>query len=212
MASEVAPKQIVTAIEKLNSLADTPEAIIIIRGGGSAEDLAAFSTEAVTRAVAMSRIPTLIAIGHEIDLSLAEMAADRRASTPSNAAELLVPDRLHIQKELHTITQNLEYFSGRHLSLARGDLIEQAATLNQRLVTITSQLKGALNGQKQLLAALNPDTILRRGYAIVRQNGRVLRSSQGLPVGAMIDVQLADGGFSATVEHSKRRLKGKSSI
>jgi exodeoxyribonuclease VII large subunit len=206
---EIAPKQIVTAIEQLNSLADPPEAIVIIRGGGSAEDLAAFSTETVTRAVAMSRIPTLVAIGHEIDLSLAEMAADRRASTPSNAAELLVPDRLHIQNELLTITQNLEYFAVRHVSRARKELIEQITMLNQRVTTITSQLKAAVHSQKQLLAALNPETILRRGYAIVRQNGRILRSSRGVQVGAMIDIQLADGGFSAAVEHSKRRLKGK---
>ena len=68
-----------------------PDVLVLIRGGGSADDLQAFSTEQVVRAVAASRIPTLVAIGHEIDVSLAELAADRRASTPSNAAEMPCP-------------------------------------------------------------------------------------------------------------------------
>ena len=90
---EVSPAQLVAAIEQFNQAAEPPEVLVVTRGGGSAEDLQAFSTEQVTRAVAASRIPTLVAIGHEVDISLAELAADQRASTPSNAAELLVPDR-----------------------------------------------------------------------------------------------------------------------
>ena len=84
--------QITSALKYLNEHMDL-EAIIVTRGGGSPEDLAVFSTEQVTRAVAASRVPTLVAVGHEVDVSLAELAADVRASTPSNAAELLVPDR-----------------------------------------------------------------------------------------------------------------------
>ena len=79
---EVAPSQITAAIEQFSAAAEPPDVVVIIRGGGSAEDLASFSTEIVTRAVAGSRIPTLVAIGHEVDLSLAELAADHRASTP----------------------------------------------------------------------------------------------------------------------------------
>ncbi len=90
---EQAPGQIVSAIAAANALAAVPDVLVLTRGGGSAEDLAAFSTEPVVRAVAGSRVPTLVAIGHEVDFSLAELAADRRASTPSNAAELLTPDR-----------------------------------------------------------------------------------------------------------------------
>ena len=86
---EAAPGQIAAAIDQFNSEAELAGALVVIRGGGSPEDFAAFSTEQVTRAVASSRIPTLVAIGHEIDLSLAEMAADSQASTPSNAAEIL---------------------------------------------------------------------------------------------------------------------------
>jgi exodeoxyribonuclease VII large subunit len=104
---EVAPAQIVAAIEQLNGLATPPDVLVITRGGGSAEDLQAFSTEQVTRAVAASRVPTLVAIGHEVDVSLAELAADQRASTPSNAAELLVPDRQYILRTLKETRQSL---------------------------------------------------------------------------------------------------------
>ena len=88
-----APAQIIRALDLLNAHGEELEAIVITRGGGSADDLQAFNVEQVVRAVAASRVPTLVAIGHEVDTSLAERAADRRASTPSNAAELLVPDR-----------------------------------------------------------------------------------------------------------------------
>src|ERR1035437_4377798 len=85
--------QIVSAIEQFNQSAMPLDVLVIIRGGGSADDLQVFNTEQVARAVSVSRIPTMVAIGHESDISLAELVADKRASTPSNAAELLVPDR-----------------------------------------------------------------------------------------------------------------------
>jgi exodeoxyribonuclease VII large subunit len=104
---EVAPMQVVSALQQFNQLQSPPEVIVITRGGGSAEDLQAFSTEQVTRAVALSRIPTLVAIGHERDISLAELAADLRASTPSNAAELLVPDRQELLARLAELSRSM---------------------------------------------------------------------------------------------------------
>ena len=100
-----APAEICAAIKYFNELAEAPEVLVITRGGGSSEDLWAFSTEEVTRAVAASRVPTLVAIGHEIDLSLAEKAADKRASTPSNAAEILVPDK---KDSINNLAQNYD--------------------------------------------------------------------------------------------------------
>ena len=97
---EIAPSQIIKALEYFNSEKEPVDVVVIIRGGGSADDLAAFSSESVTRAVATSRTPTLVAIGHEVDISLAEKAADKRGSTPTHAAELLSPDRRQIVKDL----------------------------------------------------------------------------------------------------------------
>jgi len=102
---DISPSQIVGAIDTFNTLSHPPEVLVLIRGGGSADDMAGFSTEQVTRAVAASRIPTLVAIGHEVDVSLAELAADQRGSTPSNAAELLVPDKRVVLESLMTTTE-----------------------------------------------------------------------------------------------------------
>ena len=108
-----APAHIVSALKQFNTMPDPPEVLVVTRGGGSADDLQAFSTEQVTRAVAASRIPTVVAIGHEVDISLAELAADQRASTPSNAAELLVPDRAavlrHVQVQRERISHSAEH-------------------------------------------------------------------------------------------------------
>jgi exodeoxyribonuclease VII large subunit len=205
---EVAPAQIVAALEQFNAQAGTPDALVIIRGGGSAEDLAAFSTEQVTRAVAVSRAPTLVAIGHEIDLSLAELAADRRASTPSNAAELLVPDRAQVRAALQTTAGRLQQAGQRQLQLAHMYLQQQATKLEQSLTQLLNQAAIAVKNQAQLLDALNPQAILRRGYAIVRQDSRPVRSTRSLSAGGIVDVQISDGGFTATVK-TINKIKGR---
>lgn len=196
---EVAPAQIVAALEQFNSLAEPPDVLVLIRGGGSAEDLAAFNAEPVTRSVAASRVPTLVAIGHEIDLSLAELAADRRASTPSNAAELLVPDRDYVLASLSATTEQLLQLGQQQIKSARVQVSQQVVNLER----VTDQLLQAeerrLSGQRQLLDALNPQAILRRGYAIVRNQRQAVRSTAQLQADAIVNVQLADGSFDATV-------------
>ncbi len=196
---EAAPEQIVAAIEHLNELAEPPEAIVLIRGGGSAEDLAAFSTETVTRAVAASRAPTLVAIGHEVDICLAELAADRRASTPSNAAELLVPDRRQVLAELKTAGKALERGASTQLLSARTLLQQRTLAISEQTQLLVGRAKHEAAAHKQLLMALSPEAVLRRGYAIVRSGGKALRSSRRLPAGAIVDVQLIDGRFKAAV-------------
>ncbi len=197
---EAAPEQLVNALGRLNNLADPPEAAVLIRGGGSAEDLAAYSSEPVVRAVAASRIPTLVAIGHETDLSLAELAADKRASTPSNAAELLVPDRQHVLEEIRGETVRLEHRLAEIIRLERGNLRLQASDLSERMESSLAAAKAQLKSRRDLLGALNPEAILRRGYAIVRTKaGQPLRSSRRLATGAIVDIQLVDGRFSAAV-------------
>jgi exodeoxyribonuclease VII large subunit len=190
---EPAPRQIVAAIEQFNAMAEPPEVLVLIRGGGSPEDLAAFSTEQVTRAVAASRVTTLVAIGHEIDSSLAELAADQRASTPSNAAELLVPDR---QTELRTLRDTKQYLNRL--------LTQQVTDRQRRLQEFAQQLhyygqirlhdaQKQLAMQQQLLAAYNPSAALERGYAIVRVDGIPVTTARALQTEQLATLELKDG-------------------
>jgi exodeoxyribonuclease VII large subunit len=203
---EQAPEQIVAAIQRLNQLPQPPEVLVLIRGGGSADDLQAFSTEPVVRAVAGSRIPTLVAIGHEIDTSLAELAADQHASTPSNAAELLVPDRrvmlerLTVAKETlaQTVTQRID--ACRQYTENSRDILHQAMThlLEREQQNIATKL--------QLLTALNPSLALQRGFAIIRsEQGVMLKNAQSLEVGAIVHIEMADAALAAKVEKVRRK-------
>lgn len=207
---EIAPAQIAAAIQRFNALAVPPEVVVVIRGGGSAEDLAAFSTEQVTRAVAGSRAPTLVAIGHETDVSLAELAADQRASTPSNAAELLVPDRAQVIRELRERLVRLEQVAAGRLREARQSLVVCLDTLEHHSRRSLERAGHQLELRSSLLAALDPQAILRRGYAIVRQDGTALRRLKQVRPAAIVEVELADGRFTAAVEPQKGKHHDKS--
>lgn len=196
---EAAPALITAAIGQFNGMSEPPDVLVMIRGGGSAEDLAAFSTEQVARAVAASRVPTLAAIGHETDLSLAELAADVRASTPSNAAELLVPDRRHALMGLKDDSLRLGQYVDLRFQDAAGGLERRTAQLSDRMEHLLSREGEALDNRRQLLEALNPEAILGRGYAIVRSGGHTLKSVKRLKSGAIVDVRLAEGRFQASV-------------
>jgi exodeoxyribonuclease VII large subunit len=197
---EIAPAQIVAAIEQFNAQAEPPEVLVLIRGGGSAEDLATFSTESVTRAVAASRVPTLVAIGHEVDLSLAELAADMRASTPSNAAELLTPDRV---AELRVLTDNKRQLAGALQQLVKDQRmsVEQG---RERLVLAVQQLftdaAAGLKLKTQLLEAYNPNMALARGYAIIRAERQLITSVKQLKPEQLLELQLNDGKAETVVK------------
>lgn len=203
---EAASGQIAAAIEQFNGLAEPPEALVLIRGGGSAEDLAAFSTEAVTRAVAASRVPTLVAIGHEVDLSLAELAADLQASTPSNAAELLVPDRRHELQTLANITKQLGQGLTQAVKDNRSQLQQTSADLQQAVQQLFDDQRRQLQLTTQLLAVFNPRAVLQRGYAIVRLEAGLITSVKGLKPGQAVKLEVRDGsaGASITSVHPKK--------
>jgi exodeoxyribonuclease VII large subunit len=197
---EPAPAQIVQAIEEFNRLSSPPDVLVLIRGGGSPEDLAAFSTEQVTRAVASSRIVTLVAIGHEVDICMAELAADQRASTPSNAAELLVPDRQQVIAELLSKAERLQQLGSRVVDRAHQRLSEQRAFVNQLIETRLEQDQVRLAGKRKLLVALSPEAILQRGYALIRHEDEVVRKSEQLMSGQTISLQLSDGRTNAIIQ------------
>lgn len=196
---EAATAQIVEAVQLFNEQAEPPEVLVLIRGGGSPEDLAAFSTEQVTRAVAGSRVPTLVAIGHEIDISLSEVAADQRASTPSNAAELLVPDRQHVLLTLGDMRRQLAHSLDAELKDARVQLTQTAVTASQALTNLLGEHKQVLGARVALLQALNPAAILQRGFAIVRKSGRVVRTASALAQNDIVNIQFADGSADASI-------------
>lgn len=197
---EVAAMQIVQAVEYFNQLAKPPEVLVVTRGGGSADDLAAFSTEQVTRAVAGSRIPTLVAVGHENDTSLAEIAADKRASTPSNAAELLVPDKHHVLQQLTSQANQFLVSIASLLTNQRSILSDAIKTLGNDLGAVVNQKTRELNQQKTMLDALNPQTALRRGYAIIRLQGKTIRSGKQLKRKDKIMLTISDAEISAQVD------------
>lgn len=197
---EAAPGQIVAAIDYFNGLADPPDVLVLTRGGGSPEDLFAFNTEQVTRAVAASRVPTLVAIGHEVDISMAELAADQRASTPSNAAELLVPHRDEIVRQLQYDAHRLQESLLARIRTGRQQLGQYEAQLDHVLHLSLARAQERLESAQLLLAALNPRAIMTRGYAIVRLAGKAVANQSDVHSGDIVNVELSDGRFDATVQ------------
>lgn len=196
---EQAPAQITAAITAANAAAEVPDVLVLTRGGGSADDLAAFSHEQVTRAVATSRVPTLVAIGHEVDISLAELAADQRASTPSNAAELLTPDRTVVLRQLRDERSSLGEALLRVVSKRKDRLQQQRVALNRGLSASYEAAWLRVRSAKQLLEAYNPTAALQRGYALVRSGDRLVKRVGQLKIGGAVQITLSDGTATATI-------------
>lgn len=163
-----AADQIIRAIKYFNNLERLPEVLVIVRGGGSAEDLMTFNDELLAREIASSRIPTLVGVGHEVDHTLADMVADRRAATPTNAAEILVPDRQDSirgarQQAASLGTQLIQAID--QYALRTQDQLEGAfRRINERLDASFERLATL----RVAVAQVNPDTVLRQGYALLR--------------------------------------------
>ena len=194
-----APAQLIRAIDIFNQSAHPPEVLVITRGGGSSEDLAAFNDERVVRAVAASRIPVLVAVGHEVDVSLAELAADQRASTPTNAAGLVVPDRDNEAAQLSHQSRYLrDQLSQLHRDSVRS-LKDKQETLLAQLGIIIEQRRHTLANLKNLSRLLDPRAALARGYAIVNLGGKHINSVKNLKMGASLSIELSDGRINSTV-------------
>lgn len=167
--------QIIAALNLLNQRTDL-NAIVIIRGGGSADDLAIFNDERLVRAIASSRLPVVTGIGHEVDETLADLAADLRASTPSNAAERLTPDRHAVGQQL---TRTLAYLPERIITAinqSQHELEQSLVTARQAITQQLELLAQHLASTQRLLASFNPEQVLRQGYAIL--GGKLSPGSQ----------------------------------
>jgi exodeoxyribonuclease VII large subunit len=214
--------EIVSAITALGEAPDV-DVVVLTRGGGSFEDLLAFSDERVVRAVAHCPVPVVSAVGHEQDTPLCDLAADVRASTPTAAGKLVVPeltelcDRLDRAREARArsirrslvrdrqqLARSAERLrAGPRVAVEReGVRLERAHERLRRAPALAVERKrAALENTAAKLAALSPLQTLRRGYAIVRtEQGEVVGSTEDVSTGARVDVTLAEGGFAARVE------------
>ncbi|MBN1336678.1 MAG: exodeoxyribonuclease VII large subunit [Deltaproteobacteria bacterium] len=198
------------------------DVIIVGRGGGSAEDLSAFDDEALVRAVAACPVPVVSAVGHEVDVSLCDLAADVRAATPSHAAEIVVPDRTGLSDGVDALAEALAAAARRRLErLARDvDVLEgrlQAADprrrlgqarqrcdeFDARLVAAARRLlerrRALLEARGGRLAALSPLAVLDRGYAVAFKHGAAVRQAADLVPGDTLSIRFASGSASASV-------------
>lgn len=221
---EEAPAEIAEAIQCANQYR-LGDVIITGRGGGSMEDLWAFNDERVARAIYDSDIPVISAVGHEPDVTIADFVADVRASTPSNAAEIAVPDqgdllrwlqgaalqlaqseseriaaqrrRLDALTSRRVLTDQTAYLQDRKMELAH--IQRRLSDVSSRLLSRKRQKFAALTAA---LDAMSPLKVLNRGYAIVQnQDGQILKDTRGLSIGDPVSIHLGQGGFTATVDH-----------
>ncbi|MBO9344219.1 MAG: exodeoxyribonuclease VII large subunit [Chloroflexi bacterium] len=217
---EDAPEQIVRAIQRLND-AGCCDVILVARGGGSLEELWAFNDERVVRAIAASPTPVVSGIGHEIDYTLADFAADVRAPTPSAAAEIITPDINDLRLQVDAMSLTLTETMRTRLTRARASLstlqralrllspFNQLARQRERLDEARTRLAAALahrlavlrlrlDGLRARLEGVGPLATLARGYAIVRDaDGRIVRSVRAVQRGARLQITVADGSFDA---------------
>jgi exodeoxyribonuclease VII large subunit len=219
------PRAAAEIVAAIGALCEHPDVdvVVLTRGGGSFEDLLPFSDERVVRAVAECPVPVVSAVGHEQDTPLCDLAADVRASTPTAAGKLVVPELTELLGRIDRARQALARNVRRSLDHDRQRLTRSAERLrarprialereSQRLTRARERLqsapalaverkRAALEKSAAKLAALSPVQTLERGYAIIRtDSGEVVASASKVSSGAHVDVTLAEGGFGARVE------------
>ena len=223
-----APASLCGAFEYLNA-DKSCDVIIIGRGGGSIEDLWAFNDERVVRAIAASEIPVISAVGHETDFTLSDFAADRRAPTPSAAAELAVPDRNELgqrvddafdriensllafiatkKKILDSDAKRLELASpSSRVNSERKMLLAKYEIIDKSLASLMAKSTDNLRAAAGKLEAINPLAILARGYSITRaDDGSVLNSISTIKQGDTVNILFADGEADAQILKTKKR-------
>jgi len=187
-----APSDIARAI-RLVARHGKADVIIVGRGGGSIEDLWAFNDEAVARTIANSPIPVISAVGHEIDVTIADLVADWRAPTPSAAAERAVPDGSAVGRELAGLTRRLGRGLGRTVEQKRLRLQRLDSWLVDGIRSSTRRGRDRLERTAATIDALSPLGALRRGFAVARKEGRVLRTVADLPPGTRFTLRVSDG-------------------
>ena len=192
-----APEQIMRALKYFNEHTDV-QAIVIIRGGGSADDLACFNDEALTRAVAASKIPVVTGIGHEVDESLVDLAADLKASTPSNAAELITKDKRNLESWVETKIDAAGRIIIDRANTELGRIDDGLAHLETFIKQKIEFIYDALLQRIKILESLNPEKILEHGYAIL--TGKI-------SPGSVVKITTYDKEINAEIKEIHERSK-----
>ncbi len=161
-----AADQIIRAIKYFNEH-DNVEIIAIIRGGGSADDLAVFNDENLVRAIAASKIPVITGIGHEVDESLADLAADIRASTPSNVAQMLTKDRKAEIAKLESTIARVGQVIISNINNALRENSQKVTNISRGIVVKITTILNDIKQKIRMIEAMNPEKVLRQGYAII---------------------------------------------
>lgn len=194
-----APEQIIRALDYFNQKNEV-DVIALIRGGGSAEDLAAFNDEALVRALAASKIPVITGIGHEVDESLCDLAADFRASTPSNVAQVLTRDKREVLRQVSLLRQSPYEKIIAEIERRRGDSRELKRRADEVVSRIFWELEQRIKSKMREIAQMNPKQILARGYAILR--GEIKQ-------GALIQIETASRCIDAEIKNIKEKADVK---
>jgi exodeoxyribonuclease VII large subunit len=206
---EDAPFQLVKALGRLNQFAQ-PDLILLARGGGSPEDLAAFNDEKLARAIAASTAPVICGVGHETDFTLADFAADLRAPTPTAAAEMATPNLADLEAALLALTQQLARFSPAATVFRERQRLDEVTLRGERALSYQARrLRSRLSEQQASLAALNPHAVLQRGYAMVsKASGATVSKVSLVAPGEVLQVRVNDGSFGVEVRHPGETRKG----
>jgi exodeoxyribonuclease VII large subunit len=176
------------------------DVIVLARGGGSFEDLLPFSDERVVRAVAECTVPIVSAVGHEQDTPLCDLAADVRASTPTAAARIVVPDLAELRERLERTRVSLHHGAHRAADLYARRLAAARDRLSRAPLLAIERKRARIDTVHARLGALSPLATLDRGYAIVRRGDEVVRSPEQVASGDPLSVRVADGTFGVTAE------------
>lgn len=191
-----AESTIIDGLNFLNEKHKDLEAILLTRGGGSMEDLHAFNNEEVARAIFASNIPILSGVGHERDVTIADMAADRRAATPSNAAELLVPHKDDLVLQINNFKKGLQ-------SEMTG-LLEEKKDLIERFYSSfevnLENLKDRIDNNVNLLNSYSPKNVLKRGYSITMIGKKIIKNKKQVKKGDELTTQMVDSKIKSMVK------------
>lgn len=187
-----ASDQIIRAIDFLNSQSELPDVIAIIRGGGSADDLAVFNDEKLVRAVANSRVPIITGIGHEIDQSLCDLATDFAASTPSNVAQILTPNKFDEMRFLRSKILRTNDLLLLKIAELKKTNREKNQEIRDRILQNILDHKREIQAKKRILESYNPQNILAKGYALI---------SGEITIGKEITIKTIDKTITAEVKN-----------